>query len=141
MQVNFNISNYLSDDEIKEVLEDELRNTIRRRSSNDIERIITNSAYDVVWSAVDEAFDGDSLATLKNKVIEIIGGMNNFTVFRKPDAWGRAENTPYNELVKAVKENSHLLEEVVINQMKTLSKTQISKIVAEIMKEKLSKAI
>ena len=141
MQINVNINDYLSNDEIKEVIKGELREIIRRRSSNDIERIITNSAYDVVWSAVDEAFDGESLSILKDKVIGVIGEMSSFTVFRKPDAWNRAENTPYSELMKVVKSNSHLLENAVVDQMKTLSKTQISKIVADVMKEKLSKTI
>ena len=141
MKINVNINDYLSNDEIKEVIKGELREIIRRRSSNDIERIITNSAYDVVWSAVDEAFDGESLSILKDKVIGVIGEMSSFTVFRKPDAWNRAENTPYSELMKVVKSNSHLLENAVVDQMKTLSKTQISKIVADVMKEKLSKTI
>lgn len=135
------ISKYLTEDEMRDIAEQEFRDMIRNKSSKDLERIISNSAYQVVWKAVDESMDNEAINILKQKVVEIIGDMTEFNVFAKPNAWDRKENTAYGILVQTVRDNSDVLDIKVKDQINTLSKTQISKIVAEVMKEKIGRVL
>ena len=134
-------SKYLAEDELREIAEQEFREVIRNKANKDLERIINNSAYSVVWKAVDESLDNEAINILKQKVVDIIGNMSEFTVFSKPNAWDRKENTAYGILVQTVRDNSDVLDIKVKDQINTLSKTQISKIVAEVMKEKVGKVL
>lgn len=137
--IEINIYDYISESEIKEIIKESVRDVVSRQVRTNMERIITNSAYDVVWSAVDDAMDGKAVEILNNKVLSIIDGLNEFNVFRKPDAWGRDSNSPYDMLKKAVENNVDVLEEQVRNKMTTLSKSEINAIAKEVMKEKLTK--
>ena len=134
-------SKYLSEDEMHEIAKQEFRDVIRRKSIKDLERIISNSAYQVIWSAVDESLDNQAIDQLKQKVIAIISDMSEFNVFSKPNAWDRLENNAYGILLQTVRDNTEVLDKKVKDQINTLSKTQISKIVAEVMKEKVGKAL
>ena len=139
--MNINLTDYISEDEMKRIATEEFRNQIRKQSRQSLERAINNAAYAVVWEAVDECMDGEAISFLKSKVLDIINDMTSFNVFATPNAWDRKENMAHNLLVKAVRDNHSLLEQKVVVQMDTLSKTQIAKIASEIMKEKLSKVI
>lgn len=139
--MNINITDYISEDELKRIATEEFRDHIRKQSRESLERVINNAAYAVVWEAVDECMDGDAVSVLKSKVLSIIDDMTSFNVFATPNAWDRKENMAHNLLVEAVRDNHSLLEQRVVEQMGTLSKTQIAKIASEIMKEKLSKVI
>lgn len=134
-------SKYLTEDEMKDIAEQEFRDVIRRKSNKDLERIISNSSYQVVWKAVDESMDNEAINILKQKVVDIIGDMSEFTVFSKPNAWDRKENMAYEILVQTVRDNSNVLDIKIKDQINTLSKTQISKIVAEVMKEKIGRVL
>ena len=139
--MRINIEEYLTEEEMKEIAQQEFRKHISHQSKESLERIINNSAYQVVWSAVDESLDGEAKGILKKKVIEIIGDMSAFNVFATPNAWDRKENMAHSILVQTVKDNYEHLAIQVKNQLNTLSKTQIAKIASEVMKEKLSKII
>lgn len=139
--MRINIKEYLTEEEMKEIAEQEFRKCINHQAKESLERIINNSAYQVVWGAVDESLDGEAIGILKEKVIEIIGDMSAFNVFATPNAWDRKENMAHSILVQAVKDNYEHLAIQVENKLNTLSKTQIAKIAAEVMKEKLSKII
>lgn len=139
--MNINLTDYISEDEMKRIATEEFRSQIRKQSRQSLEMVINNAAYAVVWEAVDECMDGEAISVLKSKVLDIIDDMTSFNVFATPNAWDRKENMAHNLLVKAVRDNHSLLEQKVVVQMDTLSKTQIAKIASEIMKEKLSKVI
>lgn len=134
-------SKYLTEDEMRDIAEQEFRDVIRKKSNKDLERIISNSAYQVVWKAVDESLDNEAINILKQKVLDIISDMTEFNVFCKPNAWDRKENMAYEILVQTVRDNSVVLDNKVKDQINTLSKTQISKIVAEVMKEKVGRVL
>ena len=47
-------SKYLTEDEMREIAEQEFREVVRNKANKDLERIINNSAYSVVWKSVDD---------------------------------------------------------------------------------------
>lgn len=131
------IQDYLTEEERKQIAVDAFRAECAKRSSTDFERIITNSAYHVVWAQIDEFCDKSVVAKLKNKVRSIIEGLTEFHVFKKPDAWDRGSNKPYDILVQCVQENKALLNEKVETAMHQLPNKEMRPILIEAMKKTL----
>ena len=129
-----NLEDYLSDEEKKEIARAAFMDECRKKSANDFERIITNSAYNVVWESMDEFCDKSVIAKLKNKVRSIIEDLSEFNVFRKPDAWGRDANGPYEILVKCVQENKPLLSQKVQKAINQMPNKEMRPVVIEAMK-------
>lgn len=133
--MNININDYLSEDEKKEIAIAAFRKECTKRTKDDFERIITNSAYDVVWSQMDEFCDKSIIAKLKNKIRSIIDDLTEFNVFRKPDAWGRETNAPYVILTDCVMDNRELLSEKVQKAIHQLPNKEMRPVVLEAMKK------
>ena len=137
MNLEINVSDYLSDEEIKDVIKDEIRSRIRQFSKNDIERIISNSAYEVVWKAVDNVYDDNTQEILRNKVVEQIRGFSNFNLFRVPDAWQKTANMPYTTLCDVVKDNRDLLDLKVKESVSKLTKADMKNVALELVKQRM----
>jgi hypothetical protein len=119
--MTINIDDYLSEEEKHRIAKEVFTEQCRKRSADDFERIITNSAYHVVWDSMDEFCDKSVMAKLRNKVRSIIDDLTAFNIFRQPDAWHGRENTPYAVLLESVRENTPLLNEKVKAAMSKLS--------------------
>lgn len=143
--MEIDINKYLTEEEIKNIVADEVRSIVQSflkvQDKNSIERIISNSAYGVIWGAVDKVYDGEVDTLLKNKVIEIINNMTEFNVFRKPNAWDRSVNTPYDVLCNSVRQHSQQLDEIVKDKINTISKSEVCNIAGEVVKERINKVL
>ena len=113
MEYNINIEDYLTEDQIKQIIVTELRIKIKK----DAERILNNCAFYVVFRAVDEALDGGAFNLIRDKAKDVIKNLGSFEVFRKKDAWGKEDSIAYKELQKAMEENKPLIHEKVKNAM------------------------
>ena len=109
MEMQIRVEDYLSKEEITEAIRYRLDDAIRR----DSERILSNTAYGVVFEAVNKALDGKMQETIKAKVVEIINELSDFNVFRKTDAWGNPETVGTKILNEAIEENSQAIKEKV----------------------------
>jgi hypothetical protein len=116
--MEIDVKDYLSEFEIKEIVKDELRFKIRQQFDiNNIERIFTNSAYGIVWEEVNKSIDYDMTEFIKNKVIEVISNLSNYSVFRdKGDyIYGRDKNSIAQEyLNQYVEENKNIINDRVV---------------------------
>ena len=143
--MEIDINKYLTEEDIKDIVADEVRSIVQSflkvQDKNSIERIISNSAYGVIWCAVDKVYDGEVDTLLKNRVIEIINNMTEFNVFRKPNAWDHSVNTPYDVLCNSVRQHSQQLDEVVKDKINTISKSEVCKIAGEVVKERINKVL
>lgn len=123
------VKDYLLESEIKEIVKDELRFKIRQQFDiNNIERIFTNSAYHIVWEEVNKSIDYDMTEMIKNKVIEVINGMTDYSVFRdKGDyIYGRDKDSiAQTYLNQYVEENKNIINEKVIEIMQGLDSDAI----------------
>lgn len=74
MELKIEITDYFSEDEIKEIAEQELRAAFREQFRNeaDVERVIVNLSLEYVYSLVAEQWDGDFNELLRDKVREAI---------------------------------------------------------------------
>lgn len=84
MEIKINIEDYLDKEEIKELISYE----ISKSAKNDAERILSNTAYSVVFDAVDKALDNKAKDIIKEKTLDIINNLSDFCLFRRADAWG-----------------------------------------------------
>ena len=109
------IEDHLSQEELKDICISEVRKYVRNTltEKKDIERIISNSAYSVVWEAVDSVFDGGVQETLKDKVVSLVKGLKVFNIFDKPDPWNSDSNNAYKALEGIVLDNKPLMNERV----------------------------
>lgn len=122
--MEINITDYLSDDDIREIAAGEIRRSVElyMRDENNFKRIITNAAYGIVWDKVDEV-GGETIEDyLPAKVREIIEKLTAFDIFKKPNAWDRETNSGYQILERCLIENKPLISEKVVQAINTAPK-------------------
>lgn len=110
MNVNISIEDYLSDEEIKSIAEQELREAIayQLRTSREVDILITNISYRYVWDMVNELYkenDVDFEKMLLEKIKGIIDGLTSYSVFREKNAYGDKQSIGQ-EMLNNIVENS-----------------------------------
>lgn len=120
MEINF--KDYLSEEEIKEIVKDEFRIKIRNEMNSEAEtnRIISNLCYQFVWDMVDKQIEGSLEVILRDKIINIIKEMTDFCIFRKADAWDKKESLGQKILEQAIIDNSEIIKQKVKSYLKNL---------------------
>ena len=111
------IEDYLDHEEIKEIVQDELRNQVRKffsGSEENTQRLLSNLAYEIVRDEVDKIVPNYE-EELINKVAELIKGKDlSFHVFN----YHYSTNTPTSfgakVIEQTVKENQQLIKDKVV---------------------------
>ena len=118
MNIEVNIHDYLSDDDVKDVLRkviyDEIKKNIRYNKS--LTTFISNLSHKYVFNMVDEIVK-ESIGigieeSIKQKVPEIINDLSSYSIFRAKDNW-QTESVGQKLLNEAVIENKDLLKDKV----------------------------
>ncbi|WP_436945633.1 hypothetical protein [Staphylococcus xylosus] len=115
--MEINIKDYLDEDELKEIAQEEFRNAARKQFANETEinRIISNLGYKVIFEEVDRIIGDDTRKLIAKQVPKTIGEKDlSFEIFRSGDRWGGA-SLGYELLEQAVKDNQHIIIEQVKN--------------------------
>ena len=107
--MEINIQDYLTHDEIKEIAIEQVKGSLRQGG----ERLVNNLAYEVAFRIIDESLTDEMMEQVKNKVPEIIDGMSEFSIFRKPNAWERQSSDAWDTLQTAMKENRDSIKDKV----------------------------
>ena len=95
MKIEIDTSDYFSNEEMKEIAEDELRNAFRAQfqKESDVERVITNLSLEYVFALIAEQWDGDFAEALREQVKKSISEDTiKYQVFRRRDAWDKTES-------------------------------------------------
>ncbi len=116
------ISEYLTDDQKREIAIETWRQMCREACNGNAERIIENIGYAVATKMVAEALGDDANELIRDKAVEVIGKLSEFSVFRRPDAWDRGPTPAFTVLMDAVKANRDLVEKRVRECIHQLSK-------------------
>ena len=146
MEIKINVEDYLDREEIKELISYE----ISKSAKNDAERILSNTAYGVVFEAVDKALDSSMQEIITQKVLKIIDGLSEFCVFRDLDvSYGRQEaSLGYKMINSALTENKKLLDDKVYNlltgydidnRIKNRIEDSLEDIILDVLKKGLTK--
>lgn len=117
-KLEIDISEYLNDNEIKEIVIDEVRGQIRKMFSSEKEaqRILSNISYQLVFNEVDKVIP-NSIETIKSKTEECVKSTDfSFYVFRKADAWDKP-SLAYKIMEDTVIKNKDVIEQKVIDSV------------------------
>lgn len=116
------IGRYLSEDEKREIAIETWRQMCREACAGNAERIIGNIGHEVAIQMVSEALGDDANDLIRDKAVEVIGNLSEFSVFRRPDAWDRGPTPAFTVLMDAVKANRDLVDKRVRECIHQLSK-------------------
>ena len=110
MKTEVIIEDYLSREEIQDIVKDELRILVKDSFRKEkLDTLIANSSYKIVWKAVDEEMDGNLIETIKTKTLDIINNLSSYSVFHKKDAWEHEDSKAYIYMQQAIEENKDLI--------------------------------
>ena len=103
MELTINVSDYMSDDEIKNMVRDEIKSNIMHRTDNDIERVLSNMSYYMAEQFIDSLLTEEQKNKIRNKTEEIINKLSDFTVFYRGSSYEK-QSTGYSIMEKACKD-------------------------------------
>ena len=138
-KIEVQLNDYLGDDLIKEIIEDQIRVEIVKyfKSEESIQRILNNQAYRIVYKMVDESLSDSVENLLEDKVLEIVNNLTEYSIFQKPDAWSRDTNGAYDILKSAIDSNKDRIKAIVEDNIET----QVLRSLKSSLKEHLTDAI
>ena len=120
--LNINIENYLSEDDIKNILIDEYKQWFRNMKEQDKLRILSNFSYEFIFKTINDNVDGKLLELTKAKTLETLEQANfNYFVFRPADAWSKPESVPMTMINNIVKSKQNVIEDKIDKAIEGLS--------------------
>lgn len=113
MEMKIDLADYLSKDEIKEFVKEQLKYEVSKlfQGESNAQRLLGNLSYEIVFNEIDKVIPNS-----KNLVIEkteaILRDIKSYSVFRDA-AYGGKKSLAYELMENAVKNNVELLNEKV----------------------------
>jgi hypothetical protein len=145
MEININIENYLTEQEIKEIAKEELSSMIRQhlKEESNIKRIITNVGYEFIFKEISETIGEDSFEKIKNKVVELLEDDSHikYLLWRKKDAWENEESPAVTILNQSIKDNREKIENKVSQLIDDYDFSEVKDEMYDIVCEAISKQI
>ena len=131
--MNINIENYLSEEEIKDICKEGLRNNIKKQfsSEKEIMRIITNLSYYELWEEIEKEVP-NCKNIIKEKTIMQLNNISTYDVIRRKDEFNSSNSVAQEFIENYVKENKEIIENKVKTILNELSKTDIKYEIEEI---------
>ena len=144
MKIELNLEDYLTDEEIKNACEKAIyTNTYNKLAALDIDTVIANSSYRIIWKVLDEKFDKNLEEILCKKCEDIINNLSSFSVFRNKDSFNSKKSVGQEILDQKVKESEGLIEKKINEIIESYDfnelKESIGDLVYQCIMDKLSK--
>ena len=140
INVDIDIKDYVSEEEIKDIIGDEIRRSVRYHMNTEAElsRIITNISYKELWKQI-ELEVPNCEKTLKEKTIERIRNISDYDIFRRKDAYGAEDSLATKLIDECVKENKNIINDKVKNIFNELSCSDLRYKIQDILEEYIEK--
>lgn len=125
--MEINIKDYMSDEEIKAIIEDEIVRETRRTLCNEeeITRILTNISYYELWKKIEQEVP-NCQEIIEEKTKEKILEISKFDIFKKRNNFLEYKDSLAQQLLdESVKENKNIIDDKVKKIMNELSLTDI----------------
>ena len=129
--MEINIQDYVTEDDMRRIAEEEFRAMCRRSTTENFERILSNAAYAIVHKEVDEAFDAGMAETVKEKAIKIIQDFSAYSVFRAPNAWDKDASKGWTYMQAAIEGAKQLIDEKIESYVRDMPEETLRELVAE----------
>ena len=140
-ELKINIDDYVSEEHKRIIAIDAVRTEFSRQAKENFERLVSNTAYNIVGSQLDTIFNGELESLLTDQVKKIVSDQASIShiSFRGPDAWDREPNKGYAILQEAFTEHRDILKKNIKakfdDQIKNLSKEYIVDALQDLMIE------
>lgn len=131
MQVTFEIEDYLNEDQMRVIAQDEFRAACARSSKENFERILSNAGYALVRDEVDAVFDDGLAHAVKAKALDVIEKFTANSVFCAPNAWDQEASKGWTHLQSAVDEAKPMIEAKVAEYVQNMSEDELRELVAD----------
>ena len=145
MEVNINIEDYLSHEEMKEIAKEQFSQAVKEqfRKPSDIERVMINLSYEYLFKAVSEAIGKDSLEFIKDKVVSLLQDDSHisYLMWRRKDAWENDESPAITVMNKAIKDNEDLIKSRVYSFLSHSDFNAVKNEISEILCTSLQKQL
>lgn len=120
MKLELDIEEILTPEEIKLVA----KSVLEQKLKANYERVLSNSAYRVVWDAVDEVLDNKAKEMVRDNVLKIIEEMSAFVVFRSSNGWGDMDSDALQIVKQTVHDNEELIKSKVLGHIEKYNYAQ-----------------
>lgn len=138
--MNIKIENYISDEEIKDIIKEEIRKNVKYHlnSEKDLSRIIANISYKELWKQIELEIPNCE-KMLKDKTIEKLNELSSYDIFRRKDCYGAEDSLAIKLIDKYVEENKKIINDKIKNVFNGLSNTDLKYDIQAILEEYIAK--
>lgn len=136
--MNIEIENYLSDDEIRQIVEEEFRNRIKSlfRTEKEITRIVTNLGYYNTFKIIENEVPNFK-ELIKEQTKKQCENISSYSVFRKKDAFESENSLAQDYLEEAVEENKEIISKRVVEIMNSIDNQDLADEICSLLEEKI----
>lgn len=117
--MEINISDYLSQQQMEEIVSDEIRRIVRQKLSSDseVQRIIGNAAYYKAYDILDNAMPEGWVETVSKKVEEVVNNAERYNIFRYHYSTEAPQSEASRIVEEAVRNNKDRIIDIVNNMV------------------------
>ena len=124
------VEDYLSKDEMREIVLEEVRGKIK----TDSERILGNIPYYICENFIQELVSEDDLELLKTKVKKMLSEDSSikYHLFKEPVAWDSKKTIKVSSVIqKTIEENLHIVKEKAVKSLENINEDKMTEFLEE----------
>lgn len=118
------VEDYLTEEEIKEIVKDEVRSSIRSNNEGDLTRIIKNASHYWFHDIVSEVMGENFNEKIEEQVKEILSKVSTYTIIRD-GSYGENPSKAYLLIQEYVEKHKSILENRVKEKIENLSEFNV----------------
>ena len=118
------LDDYLTEDEIKDIVIDEVRSSVRSRSEESLTRIIKNASHYWFHDLVSEVMGDDFNSEIENQVKKVLSEVSSYTIIRE-GSYRENPSKAYLLMQEYVEKHKSILEDKVKEKLENLSEFDI----------------
>ena len=118
------VDDYLTEDEIKNIVIDEVRSSVRSRSEENLTRIIKNASHYWFHDIVSEVMGENFNEKIEEQVKEILSKVSSYTIIRD-GSYGEKPSKAYLLIQEYVEKHKSILENRVKEKIENLSEFNV----------------
>lgn len=104
------VMDYLSESEMKDIAKQVFRESCQDKYKKDHERIITNSAYEIIVEIIKDYYPEGLEDLVAKKSVDVINNLSSTVLFGQKNVWDRETTGGFESLQKAIADNSELIQ-------------------------------
>ena len=118
------VDDYLTEDEIKDIVIDEVRSNVRSRNEENLTRIIKNASHYWFHDIVSEVMGENFNEKIEQQVKEILSKVSSYTIIRD-GSYGEKPSKAYLLMQEYVEKHKSILENRVKEKIENLSEFDV----------------